>query len=63
MTIRGAVSGRMKRTLACVVESRASNGRATVWGNLLLGCRKLVTRRLHAEPLSGSSDDVDNGVA
>jgi hypothetical protein len=31
MTIRGAVSGRMKTTLACVVESRAS-GQAAVWG-------------------------------
>jgi hypothetical protein len=32
MTIRGAVSGRMKTTLACVVESRAS-GQAAVWGD------------------------------
>lgn len=41
MTIRGAVSGRMKRTKAWMVESRASSD---CGGNLRLGCRELEAR-------------------
>jgi hypothetical protein len=65
MTIRGAVSGRMKRSQAWRVESRAS-GQATVWGSLLTGLSEVrgpLRRRLSAVRPGGSRDDVDNGVA
>lgn len=38
---RRGVSGRMKRTLVCVVESRASHGLALGWRRVLFGRREV----------------------
>jgi hypothetical protein len=65
ITVRGycAVSGRMKSSPVCIVEWRASNRQAIVWGSKGLAGAELEGHGLRLERPSGGSDDVDDGVA